>query len=86
MTIAGDIRNGMDVIDVLDKKVDFVGIGRSAILHHDFPFRVMADRYFVPSVTPVSEAYLRAEGLSDKFITYMRRWPNFVAGDAQDDT
>ncbi|MEM6300073.1 MAG: NADH:flavin oxidoreductase, partial [Bacteroidota bacterium] len=37
LTVAGKIRNGEDVKKVLDAGVDFVTIGRSAILHHDFP-------------------------------------------------
>jgi 2,4-dienoyl-CoA reductase-like NADH-dependent reductase (Old Yellow Enzyme family) len=78
LTVAGNIRTGNDVQRVLDAGVDFASIGRSAILHHDFPLRVINHPDFKPVDNPVSEDYLRAEGLSDTFITYMRRWPNFV--------
>jgi 2,4-dienoyl-CoA reductase-like NADH-dependent reductase (Old Yellow Enzyme family) len=79
-TVAGQIRTGEDVQSVLASGVDFVSIGRAAILHHDFPVKVMADPGFTPVSTPVSEAYLHQEGLSDKFVTYMKRWKGFVAG------
>jgi 2,4-dienoyl-CoA reductase-like NADH-dependent reductase (Old Yellow Enzyme family) len=78
ITVAGNIRTGTDVRQILDSGIDFVSIGRSAILHHDFPQRVMKSPDFAPIQNPVSEDYLRSEGLSDTFITYMRRWPGFV--------
>ena len=78
-TVAGKINSGQDVHKVLDAGVDFVSIGRSAILHHDFPKQVLANPNFEPTPIPVTEAYLHQEGLSDKFIIYMKRWPDFVA-------
>jgi len=79
LTVAGKIRNGKEVRQILDAGVDFVTIGRSAILHHDFPVKVMENPDFKSIETPVSKEYLRNEGLSDTFISYMGRWPNFVA-------
>lgn len=79
LTVAGNIRTGKDVHKILNAKVDFVSIGRAAILHHDFPKQVIANPNFEPKSTPVSEAYLQNEGLNKTFITYMKRWPNFVA-------
>ena len=78
LTVAGNIKTGSDVQKVLNLGVDFVTIGRSGILHHDFPTHVINNPDFTPVETPVTEAYLRDEGLSDTFITYMRRWPDFV--------
>ncbi len=78
LTVAGNIRNGNDVLKTLNTKVDFVTIGRSAILHHDFPNRVINDPNFDPVETPVSEEYLKNEGLGNSFIEYMKRWPDFV--------
>ena len=78
LTVAGNIRNGDDVKRVLNAGVDFVSIGRSAILHHDFPTKVIDNPNFEPIENPVSEDYLRTEGLSDTFIKYMNRWPGFV--------
>lgn len=79
LTVAGKIQSGEDVRKVIDAGVDFATIGRAAILHHDFPQKVIEDAYFKAIDTPVHPDYLRNEGLSDAFIEYMRRWPNFVA-------
>jgi 2,4-dienoyl-CoA reductase-like NADH-dependent reductase (Old Yellow Enzyme family) len=81
LTVAGKIITGGDVIKILDAGVDFVTIGRSAILHHDFPLRVIENRDFIPTELPVSEKYLTNEGLSEAFIKYMGRRPNFVNHD-----
>ena len=78
LTVAGNIRTGKDVQKVLDLGVDFVTIGRSGILHHDFPKRVIDNPNFIPVENPVTETYLRSEGLSDTFIKYMRRWDGFI--------
>ena len=78
LTVAGKIKNGSEVRKIVDNGVDFVTIGRSAILHHDFPIKVIENPDFLPAETPVSKEYLRQEGLSDTFIGYMNRWPNFV--------
>lgn len=79
LTVAGNIRTGADVNKILDAGVDFVAIGRAAILHHDFPSKVIENPNFEPLKTPVSAEHLLNEGLSPKFIKYMGRWPNFVA-------
>jgi 2,4-dienoyl-CoA reductase-like NADH-dependent reductase (Old Yellow Enzyme family) len=78
LTVAGKIITAKDVLKVLDAGVDFVSIGRSAILHHNFPKLVMKDSTFTPIETPVSKEHLEKEGLSMSFINYMRRWENFV--------
>ncbi len=78
LTVAGKISSAKDVHTILDSDVDFVTIGRSAILHHDFPECVLENPYFEPQSLPVSRDYLKNEGLSEVFINYMNRWPNFV--------
>ncbi|WP_460218292.1 NADH:flavin oxidoreductase [Psychroserpens sp. MEBiC05023] len=78
-TVAGNIRTGNDVQGVLDAGVNFVSIGRSAILHHDFPKQVLQNPSFIPTNLPVSKAYLKDQGLGPNFITYMTRWEGFVA-------
>lgn len=78
LTVAGKINSARDVHDILKSNVDFVTIGRAAILHHDFPKRVMEDINFKPKQLPVSRAYLQNEGLGEAFIQYLNRWPNFV--------
>ena len=81
LTVAGKIKSGKDVQEVLASGVDFVTVGRSAILHHDFPKRVLDTPEFVPKKTPVSTKYLTEEGLGPNFIQYMRRWPGFVVNE-----
>lgn len=77
-TVAGKITNAVEVQKILDAGVDFVTIGTSAILHHDFPKQVIKNPSFNPIALPVSEEYLNKEGLGEKFITYLKRWPDFV--------
>jgi 2,4-dienoyl-CoA reductase-like NADH-dependent reductase (Old Yellow Enzyme family) len=77
-TIAGQIRSAADVRLAIDAGVDFVTIGRAAILHHDFPELVRNQSDFEPVSLPVSVDYLRREGLGERFIEYMGRWPGFV--------
>jgi 2,4-dienoyl-CoA reductase-like NADH-dependent reductase (Old Yellow Enzyme family) len=75
---AGKVMTAQDARDVLEAGFDFPVLGRAAILHHDFPKRVAADADFVSTPTPVSEAYLHAEGLGPAFVNYMRTWKGFV--------
>lgn len=76
---AGKITTGADTVRALAEGLDFVVIGKAAVLHHDFARRVLADQAFRPTAIPVTPDYLRNEGLSDTFIKYMRNWPGFVA-------
>ena len=78
LIVAGKIESAADVQKVLDAGVDFVGIGKAGILHHDFPKQVLANENFTATSIPVSPKYLANEGLSPTFIKYMRRWPGFV--------
>lgn len=81
LTVAGKIRNGDEVKKAMESGIDFVSIGRSAILHHDFPEKVMNNIDFEPVKTPVSPDYLKKEGLGKDFIQYMRNWKGFVIED-----
>lgn len=76
---AGKIATGESAQRCLDLGFDFAVIGRGAILHHDFPKRVEANPSFTPTPLPVSAEHLRAEGLGEAFVTYMRNWKGFVA-------
>ncbi len=77
-TVAGKISSANDVQNILKTSVDFVSIGTSGILHHDFPKQVIMNSNFEPIKTPVAIKHLKDEGLSDAFITYMKRWDGFV--------
>ena len=78
LTVAGKIKSGKDADAILQSGVDFITLGRSGILHHDFPRLVLDNPDFTPTETPVSTAYLTKEGLSPIFIKYMGNWPGFV--------
>lgn len=75
---AGKIMSAQDARDVMAAGFDFPILGRAAILHHDFPKRAAADPNFAAHPTPVSEQYLRDEGLGPAFVNYMRTWKGFV--------
>ncbi|WP_207778371.1 NADH:flavin oxidoreductase [Balneicella halophila] len=78
-TVAGKIYTAEDVHKVLKAGVDFVTIGKSAILHHDFPKLVMNNPNFTPIQLPVSKEHLQKEGLGNTFIQYLNnRWEGFV--------
>ncbi len=76
---AGKITTGEGCSRALEAGLDFVVIGRAAILHHDFPQQVAANPAFTPAPLPVSPDHLRAEGLGPAFLNYMRTWKGFVA-------
>jgi len=78
LTVAGQIRTAGDVNKIISSGVDFVTIGRAAILHHDFPNKIKENDCFEPIKLPVSKDYLHKEGLSNQFVKYMGRWADFV--------
>lgn len=78
LTVSGKLKGSEEVHQVMDQGVDFVTIGKSAILHHDFPVKVIQDEGFRPIETPVSVGHLKNEGLGPKFIEMMKSWPDFV--------
>ena len=79
LAVAGKLYGGPDITRAIDAGADNVALGRAAILHHDFPRMVAADPNVLMRSLPVTADELRAEGLSDGFVGYMRSWPGFVA-------
>jgi 2,4-dienoyl-CoA reductase-like NADH-dependent reductase (Old Yellow Enzyme family) len=79
LTVAGKISDAKDVQEILNSKIDFVSIGKSAILHYNFPKLVAENENFKAQKTPVSREYLDEQGLGEKFKDYMSKWPGFVA-------
>jgi 2,4-dienoyl-CoA reductase-like NADH-dependent reductase (Old Yellow Enzyme family) len=75
---AGKITTGALARQAMEAGLDFVVIGRAAILHHDFPKQVEANPDFTPIPLPASVAHLKNEGLSAPFVEYMRAWKGFV--------
>ena len=76
---AGKIMTPDDARTCLAQGMDFVLLGRAAILHHDYPQKLAADPNFMPVKTPISADHLRAERLGPAFVTYMQSWKGFVA-------
>lgn len=79
--MAGKLTTGARVQTAMAAGLDFVLIGRGAILQHDFPHQVQANLDFEPRPLPVTRAYLQSEGLGPAFIDYMQtNWKDFVSG------
>jgi 2,4-dienoyl-CoA reductase-like NADH-dependent reductase (Old Yellow Enzyme family) len=76
--VAGKLRTPEDCARAMATGVDWVMLGRAAILHHDFPQRMETNSSFAPAETPVSEQHLLDEGLSPAFVDYMKNWKGFV--------
>jgi len=78
---AGKIYTAQDVNRCIEAGVDFVVLGRAAILHHDFPRQVLANPDFKTVSLPVTRDYLRSQGLGNAFVGYMAGWEGFVSDD-----
>lgn len=78
---AGKLMKPADARRLVEHGADFAILGRAAILHHDYPQKYAADADFEPIHTPVTRAYLAAEGLSPRFVEYMNNWKGFVAAE-----
>ena len=79
LAVAGKLYAAADVRTVLEAGADIAAIGRAAVTNHDFPRGLRDADEFAMRPLPVSADVLRAEGLSDGFIGYMRNWKGFVA-------
>ncbi|WP_213269980.1 NADH:flavin oxidoreductase [Hyphomonas sp.] len=79
---AGKLTTGESCLRAMEAGLDYVVIGRGAILHHDFPKKIEANPCFEPIALPVPEAHLVAEGLGPIFVNYMKTWKGFVAEEA----
>ena len=78
--VAGKITTPADAERALAAGVDWLMLGRAAILHHDYPNQLQRDPGFTPVTIPVSADYLRAEGLGENFVKYISGWKGFVEG------
>tara|TARA_Y100000766_G_C18856009_1_gene580761 strand:+ start:225 stop:1307 length:1083 start_codon:yes stop_codon:yes gene_type:complete len=76
--VAGKIRTPAEVEKAFASGVDWIMLGRAAILHHNFPELMQKEPMFEPVTNPVSREYLAREGLSKNFIEYMSTWKGFV--------
>lgn len=76
--VAGKIMSAQRAGQVLEEGCDFVVIGRAGILQRDFPRQVQQDPLHESPKLPVTAQYLRAGGLSERFINYLQGWQTFV--------
>lgn len=76
--VAGKIRTPEEAEAALAGGVDWIMLGRAAILHHNFPALYAENASFKPVENPVTRQHLADEGLSETFINYMASWPGFV--------
>ena len=83
--VAGKIMSPAHALFALEQGADFPLLGRAAILHHDYPKLLAANRNFEPIKTPVTAQHLRNEGLGEAFIGYMKGWAGFVAEEVKED-
>jgi 2,4-dienoyl-CoA reductase-like NADH-dependent reductase (Old Yellow Enzyme family) len=78
--VAGKIYSAETSQKCLDHGADFVFIGRSSIVQHDFPKRAIADDSYVAQRFPVTREYLKGENVGPAFIHYLaKQWPNYVS-------
>jgi len=75
--VCGRIATPRTALALLQGGVDFVFVGRTAILHPDWPVQAR-DIAFEPNPTPVTADYLANQGLGARFIRYLRTFENFV--------
>lgn len=76
---AGKIYTGTLAQKLMDQGLDFVTLGKSAVLHHDWPKRIHADLETPNTELPVTREYLSSEGLGPAMVEYMSRWKGFVS-------
>ena len=75
---AGRIHTPDEARRCMEAGVDFVMLGRAAILHHNFPQLMFENPDFEPVTLPVTRDYLRSQGLGESFVNYMAGWKGFV--------
>jgi 2,4-dienoyl-CoA reductase-like NADH-dependent reductase (Old Yellow Enzyme family) len=80
---AGKITTPEQCKAFIDAGCDFVMLGRTSILHHDYPERVRKDPQFLPAPTPVTAEYLASQGVSPAFVDYLRTFKTIVAETAE---
>jgi 2,4-dienoyl-CoA reductase-like NADH-dependent reductase (Old Yellow Enzyme family) len=68
--VAGKIKTTEDILKAIEY-VDWLMLGRAAILHHNFPILFKKYPNFKTIDTPVDHKYLIKEGLSKAFIDYL---------------
>ena len=76
--VAGNILDRAAAERALSLGADYVDIGKAAILTHDFPRKILETPEYNLPERPVSEMFLKDQGLGPAFINYMRSFGGFV--------
>ncbi len=74
----GGIWDAKDAEDAVEQGATFVGVARAGIAHPSWP-RQLEERTEPLKRPPFTPHELRAAGLNDTFVDYMRRWDGFVS-------
>ena len=77
MITCGAVWSTAQAQEVMDQGADLVAVARSAIGHADWASHLGDSRY-EPQRPPFTVEHLLDEGLSEKFVDYMRAWQGFV--------
>ncbi len=77
---AGGVWTREEAERLTDLGADVVALGRCAIANPDWPLRA-CEPGSEPKRPPLTRAELKERGLSDPFVTYMKRWKGFVEGE-----
>lgn len=76
--VAGNILDRQAAQRAINLGADYVDIGKAAILAHDFPREIRETTDYSLPKRPVTEEFLKDQGLGPAFIDYMRRFGGFV--------
>lgn len=75
---SGKVMDVPTLMSVFEHGLDFIMIGRSALLNKDLINEISFNPHYLSPKTPVTKAHLRKQGLSDSFIKYLANWKGFV--------
>lgn len=79
IVVAGQIWTREEGEAQLELGADAIALGRAAIANPEWPRIVHGEHDTEPRRPPLTEDELRARGLNDTFVRYMRNWKGFVA-------
>ena len=70
--VAGQIMDPDIAVKCLNAGADGVALARASILHHDYPNLLLGNPGFTPIRRPVSDEWLLQQGLSMRFVKYLK--------------
>lgn len=76
---AGHVWTPAEAQSLLDRGADMVALGRSGILNPEWPLEAR-DPAWEPARPPMAAEELVRRDVSPRFVDYLRKWKNFVAG------